>query len=84
MSADAVEQAVANMNTIVAADGGEVTLIDRGPEGAGPLRVAYELQDGGDCEACAITPEMLETFLGEALRRNGAEIQDVVIEPKRP
>jgi Fe-S cluster biogenesis protein NfuA len=73
-----VEDAVFELNNLVAKDGGSLTLLSHSPA-SGSAQFQYVMAEGEDCDSCAITPEIMQAFLEESLRVRGAAINDITL-----
>lgn len=74
----AVEKVLALMNTMVAKDGGVITL-DVFDADAGKMAVDYRMGINEECATCSITPELVQVFLTESLESHGVPNVEVVV-----
>jgi Fe-S cluster biogenesis protein NfuA len=71
-----IKEVLDAMNEVIARDGGLLQLADYDQEQA-IVEVVYRNQPADDCEACAITPEMMQDFLLDGFRARDVEVSEV-------
>jgi Fe-S cluster biogenesis protein NfuA len=73
-----IEEAIGHFKTIVAADGGELSLSSYDPSSA-TVTVDYHPGTNEECATCVITPNDLSIFVREAVESRGVAVESVSV-----
>jgi Fe-S cluster biogenesis protein NfuA len=73
-----IEEAIGHFKTILAADGGELSLSSYDPSSA-VVTIDYHPGTNEECATCVITPEDLGLFVQEAVESRGVPVESVSV-----